>query len=119
MILVDTSIWVDHFRQPNVRLAALLNNAEVLTHSFVIGELALGNLTNRNVILSLLHDLPIAPSAQDEEVLQLIERRSLHGVGIGYVDAHLIAAALLVASSLWTRDKRLQSVAARAGITVL
>lgn len=119
MILVDTSIWVDHFRQPNVRLVALLNDAEVLTHGFVIGELALGDLANRNVILSLLRDLPMAPSAREEEVLALIERHSLHGVGIGYVDAHLIAAALLAASPLWTGDKRLQSVAARVGIAVL
>ena len=119
MILVDTSIWVDHFRQPNVRLAALLNNAEVLMHGFIIGELALGDMANRNLILSLLRDLPLAPSAREEEVLELIERRSLYGAGIGYVDAHLIAAALLAASSLWTRDKRLQSVAARVGISIL
>lgn len=120
MILVDTSIWVDHFRQPNVRLVALLNNAEVLTHSFVIGELALGNMANRTTILSLLRDLPKAPLGQEDEVLEFVERRSLHGAGIGYVDAHLIAAALLGSpATLWTRDKRLQSVAARVGIPVL
>lgn len=120
MILVDTSIWVDHFRQPNVRLVALLNGAEVLTHGFVIGELALGNLANRKVILSLLGDLPRAPLADEDEVLELIERRALHGVGIGYVDAHLIAAALLAGgAALWTRDKRLRSVAERIGIPVL
>ena len=95
-------------------LAAL--NADV---AVAIGELALGNLANRRLILSLLRDLPIAPSAREQEVLELIERRSLHGAGIGYVDAHLIASALLAASSLWTRDRRLQSVAARLGISVL
>jgi predicted nucleic acid-binding protein len=120
VILVDTSIWVDHFRQPNVRLAALLNDAEVLTHSFVIGELALGDMANRKVILSLLRDLPRAPLADEYEVLELIDRHSLHGAGIGYVDAHLIAAALLASpTALWTRDKRLQSVAARVGLPVL
>ncbi|MFO1124798.1 MAG: PIN domain-containing protein [Methylocystis sp.] len=118
MILVDTSIWIDHFRRPNVRLATLLNNGEVLTHGFIIGELALGNMANRKVVLSLLCDLAMAPTAQEGDVLELIERRSLHGAGIGYVDAHLIAAALLAASLLWTRDRRLQSVAARIGISL-
>jgi hypothetical protein len=120
VILVDTSIWVDHFRQTNVRLAALLNNSEALTHSFVIGELALGNMANRSTLLSLLRNLPRAPLADNDEVLELIDRRSLHGAGIGYVDAHLIAATLLAApASLWTADKRLQSAAARIGISVL
>ena len=120
MILVDTSIWIDHFRQRNVRLVGFLDEAEVLTHTFVIGELALGGMTNRDVILSLLMDLPRAPLADGDEVLALIERRSLYGVGIGYVDAHLIAAALLASpAALWTRDKRLRSVAERVGIPVL
>ncbi|MGJ0452875.1 MAG: PIN domain-containing protein [Methylocystis sp.] len=120
MILVDASIWVGHFRQTNVRLAALLNNSEALTHNFVIGELALGNMASRNTLLPLLRNLPRAPLASDDEVLKLIDRRALHGAGIGYVDAHLLAATLLAApASLWTGDKRLQSAAARIGISVL
>lgn len=119
MILVDSSIWIDHLRQPDFRLAALLNNARVLTHAFVIGELALGNFINRNMALSLLRGLPRAPLADNDEVMELIDRQSLFGAGIGYVDAHLLASALLATpASLWTRDKRLQEVAERLEISI-
>ncbi len=112
MILVDTSVWVDHLRSGDAALAALLEASEVLTHPFVIGELACGNLANRGVILTLLDDLPSVTVAADNEVLFFIERHTLMGRGIGYVDAHLLAGATLGTDTrLWTRDRRLRSVA--------
>ncbi|MFZ0558524.1 MAG: PIN domain-containing protein [Methylovirgula sp.] len=114
MILVDTSIWVDHLRGKDKRLAALLNSAMALTHPFVIGELALGNLRRRALILEALRDLPRATLATDHEVLQFIDGEGLFGKGIGYVDAHLLASVRLTAgASLWTRDKRLLAAAGR------
>ncbi|MDD2913730.1 MAG: type II toxin-antitoxin system VapC family toxin [Gallionella sp.] len=119
MILVDTSVWIDHFRQGDVELVGLLNSGQVLTHRFVIGELALGNLQNRNVILSTMQNLPKVTHASDEEVLTFIERHTLFGSGIGYVDAHLLAATLLSpGSSIWTRDKRLLAESVRLGVSV-
>lgn len=117
MILVDTSIWVDHLRAGDERLAALLNRSEVLGHPFVIGELALGNLRQRDTFLSDLLYLPQAVVASDEEVLRLINRETLFGRGIGYTDAHLLAAARLTADTkLWTRDQTLNAVAAQLGL---
>ena len=117
MILVDTSIWVHHLRGGDERLAALLDGGEVLAHPFVIGELALGNLRQRNVFLSDLLRLPQADVASDEEVLRLIDREKLYGHGIGYVDAHLLAAARLTAETkLWTRDRTLNTVAVQLGL---
>ena len=117
MILVDTSVWVEHLRTGNETLSALLEGQHVLTHSFVIGELALGNLRGRDAILRALRQLPRAATASDEEALHFIDRRALFRRGIGYVDAHLLAAALLTADSkLWTRDRRLQAVAAQLGL---
>jgi predicted nucleic acid-binding protein len=114
MILVDTSVWVDHLRVGEKTLSTLLDAGRVLAHSFVIGELALGRLRQRKAILSALRDLPQAIVASDAEVLLFIERHSLAGLGIGYVDAHLLASARLTAgSALWTRDKRLAGVAER------
>lgn len=95
MVLVDTSVWVDHLRSGDTALVALLEAREVLTHPFVIGELACGNLANRATIMALLDDLPGVTAAADEELLFFIERHSLMGCGIGYVDAHLLAAAAL------------------------
>jgi predicted nucleic acid-binding protein len=112
MILVDTSVWVDHLRAGDAALGALLNRSQVLMHPFVLGELACGNLRNRDEVLRLLKDLPQAPVASDEEVLFFVERNALMGRSIGYVDAHLLAAVTLDGSThLWTRDKRLRSVA--------
>ncbi len=112
MILVDTSVWVDHLRTGDAALAELLNLSQVLMHPFVVGELACGNLHNRSEVLRLLKDLPQVAVASDEEVLFFIERNALMGLGIGYVDAHLLAAVTLGGSTqLWTRDKRLRSVA--------
>lgn len=111
MILVDTSVWVDHLRTGDAALAELLNHSQVLMHPFVVGELACGNLRNRGEVLRLLKDLPQAVLASDEEVLFFIERNALMGRGIGYVDAHLLAAVTLSGSTqLWTRDKRLRTV---------
>lgn len=112
MILVDSSVWIDHLRAGEPGLAELLNTARVLAHPFVIGELACGNLMNRKAVLSLLQDLPAVPVATDDEVLFFIERHSLMARGIGYVDAHLLSAVSLAGSAwLWTRDKRLYAVA--------
>ena len=114
MILVDTSVWIDHLRAGNEVLEGLLNNARVLGHPFVTGELALGNLRQRALVLGALRELPQAMVASDEEVFHFIQREALFGRGIGYVDAHLLAAVRLTAdASLWTRDRRLHAVADR------
>ena len=117
MILVDTSVWVEHLRSASAILGALLDNGGVLGHPFVLGELALGNLRQRDDFLRALQRLPQATSASHLEVLQFIDREALYGRGIGYVDAHLLAAARLTAGSkLWTRDRRLQTVAGQLGL---
>lgn len=113
MILVDTSVWVAHLRQGNSQLATLLEETGVLVHPFVIGELALGNLNQRNEILGLLENLPTAKVATHDEVLSMIDNRDLAGTGIGWVDAHLLASALLSDVLLWTLDRRLGAVALR------
>lgn len=119
MILVDTSVWVDHLRAGDEALAALLDAVMVLTHPFVIGELALGNMREREIVLSALSDLPHATIATDSEVLHFIERHALFGRGVGYVDAHLLAATRLTAGSeLWTNDRRLHGVAAELGLAI-
>jgi len=111
MILVDTSVWIDHLRTGDPALVALLNTSRVLSHPFIVGELACGNLKERKTVLSLLQNLPAAPIASDDEVLFFIERHGLMGKGIGYVDAHLLAAVSLAGTGqLWTRDKRLCTV---------
>jgi len=117
MILVDTSIWIDHLRLRDERLSKLLNQGQVLAHPFVIGELALGSLQNRATILGALQDLPQAPVATESEVLSFIEQNSLYGVGIGYIDAHLLAAVRLSpGATLWTRDKRLLAAGTCLGL---
>lgn len=116
MILVDTSVWVDHLRRGDARLVELLERANVAMHPFVVGEVACGNLRDRSSVLQLLQDLPAAVVAEGEEVLSFIERHVLHGKGIGYVDVHLLASvALTVGAQLWTRDGRLQAVAEALG----
>ena len=113
MILVDTSVWVDHLRAGTPALAAALEQGGVLMHPFVLGELACGNLKNRGEVLRLLGALPGAPMATDREARDFIERRALMGRGIGYIDIHLLASVALAGTArLWTRDKRLASVAA-------
>jgi len=113
VILVDTSIWVDHLRHGEGHLVALLGDASVLVHSFVIGEVALGSLRNRETVLSSLAGLPTATEASHDEVLHFIDAHALMGRGIGYVDAHLLASTLLTSGArLWTGDRRLAAVAA-------
>ncbi len=117
MILVDTSVWVDHLRQGDAELKGLLSAGHVLTHRFVIGELALGSLQNRDIVLDALKNLPQTTNATDEEVLHFIARHALFGSGIGYIDAHLLAAVQLSpGASLWTRDKRLLAESVRLGL---
>ena len=117
MILVDTSVWVDHLRSPVPPLVALLEGAAVLGHPWVTGELALGSLAQRDVVLGLLTNLPRAVVATPDEVLTTIRVHRLDGRGIGYVDAQLVAATLLTGDArLWTSDRRLASVAADLGI---
>ena len=105
MILVDTSVWIQHLRKGSERLKSLLDEEQVLCHPFVVGELACGTLHNRHEVLSLLRALPQARVAEHEEVLHLLEGRHLYGRGLGWVDAHLLASALLTGCTLWTFDK--------------
>lgn len=113
MILADTSVWVDHLRTGDEDLAKLLANGQIVSHPFIIGELALGGLENRSVLRDL-ENLPSIVKATDLEVRTLIERQGLSGSGIGWVDAHLLASVLLTpGAALWTRDNRLASAAAR------
>jgi len=112
MILVDTSVWIDHLRAGNRRLTELLDNVQVLTHPFIVGELACGRMQNRTEVLQLLQDLPRIQIASDTEVLYFIEKHQLMGRGVGYIDAHLLAAtALDVPARLWSRDRHLAAVA--------
>ena len=118
MILVDTSVWIDHLCSGEPALANALERGQVLMHPFVLGELACGNLQNREEVLGLLVDLPAAQTATDREVLGLIERRTLMGRGIGYIDVHLLAsAALSDLGRLWTRDRRLAAAATELKLT--
>jgi predicted nucleic acid-binding protein len=116
VILVDTAVWIDHFRDGDPALTGLLERGEVLAHPWITGELALGRLRARAEILKLLGDLPQAAVATPAELLAFIEHHGLHGAGVGYVDAQLLAATRLTADArLWTHDRRLSAVAARLG----
>lgn len=117
MVLVDTSVWIDHLHGGDSGLAQLLGNGSVLSHPWVTGELALGNLRDRHEVIGLLHGLPQAIVADDAEVLRLIEAEGLYGTGIGYVDSQLLASARLThGATLWTKDKRLMIAARRLGL---
>ena len=111
MILADTSVWIDHFRRGNPTLAAHLGKGRIVCHPFIVGELALGNLRDRAEILTHLNRLPHVPVASHDEVLDFVERRRLFGLGIGWVDVHLLAAVLLAGARLWALDARLARVA--------
>jgi predicted nucleic acid-binding protein len=112
VILVDTSVWVDHLRKGESLLAAALEKELVLTHPFIIGELACGNIRNRTEFLDLIGRLPEPPVATDKEVLELIVARKLSSKGIGYIDTHLLASTLLMPNArLWTKDRQLSAVA--------
>lgn len=110
MVLVDSSVWVDHLRKGNTGLEKLLNDGEVFCHPLIIGELACGNLKNKSEIFSLLQALPIAIVAEHEEILTFIDNYRLMGKGLGYIDMHLLASALLSRVSIWTLDKKLNKV---------
>jgi len=111
MVLVDTSVWVSHLRAGNAELANLLNDGRVLCHPLIVGELACGNLKDRAVILSHLQLLPMSIEAEHDEVLSFIENNRLMGKGMGYVDVHLIASAVLTGVPIWTLDKKLTQAA--------
>ena len=114
MILVDTSVWVDHLRLGDARLSALLENGEVCVHPFVVGELACGTMRNRREVLELIANLPAASVASDGEVMAFLKANDVMGRGIGWVDVHLLASsALTTGVQLWTRDRRLAVVASR------
>ena len=116
MILVDTSVWVDHLRRRDERLAELLDAGEVVCHPFVLGELACGSLGNRARILSLLESLPTLPKMEDDETLGFIDRHRLMGSGLGLIDVHLLASCMLTSVPLWTRDARLAAAALKLGL---
>lgn len=117
MVLVDTSVWVDHLRAGDVMLVALLQTGRVCCHPMVLGELACGNLQNRNQVLGLLQDMSTCVEATHDEVLQMIDRNALMGKGIGFVDAHLLGSCMLTSETqLWSRDKRLASIAQAIGL---
>ncbi|HEU4390516.1 MAG TPA: PIN domain-containing protein [Blastocatellia bacterium] len=117
MILVDTSVWIEHFRAGSDRLKTLLFDEQVLCHPFIVGELACGTLRKRSEILSMLKALPQAHLVEHEEVLGFVEIRRFYGRGIGWVDADLLASTLLTGCMLWTFDKALRRAA--AGLDVL
>lgn len=120
MILADTSVWIEHLRVGDAVLGDLLDRGGILGHPFVTGEVALGNLRQRDIVLRAFRRLPQATVASHEEVLRLVERQPLYGLGIGYVDGHLLAAVRLTAGAkLWTRDRRLRTVAVRLGLAAV
>jgi predicted nucleic acid-binding protein len=116
MILVDTSVWVDHLRVADARLVELLHDGQVLCHAFVVGELACGNLRRRAEILSLLVDLPQLPTVPSDDVIRFIDAHHLMDRGLGLVDIHLLASAFVSRESLWTKDRRLADAANRLGV---
>jgi predicted nucleic acid-binding protein len=116
MVLVDTNVWINHFRKADAELVANLNTGSVACHPFIIGELACGNLKNREEILELFQSLPSSPTVEPDELLTFIESRSLMGKGLGYVDVHLLASAVLAGIPLWTSDTRLRRISQDLGI---
>jgi predicted nucleic acid-binding protein len=116
MVLVDTSVWVAHLRDGAIGLDALLMDGHVVSHPFIVGELACGDLENRSEILTLLNALPMATDAEHEEVMQFIENHNLMGRGLGFIDMHLLVSGILSEASLWTLDKRLHQVSSELGL---
>ena len=115
-MLVDTSIWIDHFRRSNPGLAHLLEDGLVLTHPFVIGELACGSLAKRTDVLELMTALPSVLIATDEEAHALVDRHRLFGSGLGWIDVHLLTSAKLSKQPLWTADRKLRAAARTVGV---
>jgi hypothetical protein len=116
MVLVDTSVWVDHFHGGNAQLESLLEQEEVVCHPFVIGELACGNLSNRTEILSLLQSLPQAVVARHGEIMHFIDSHRLMGIGLGLIDVHLLASAHISMTPIWTRDRKLKRAAEKLDV---
>jgi predicted nucleic acid-binding protein len=116
--LVDTSVWVQHFRRADAALIALLDDGQVLSHPFVIGELACAGFKNRDEVRGLLSALPSSEIADHHEVLQLVDQKRLFGHGIGWIDAHLLASCLISGCALRTNDKPLRAVAASLGVVM-
>lgn len=116
MILADTSVWIDHFRREGSSLASLLGGRQVVLHPFVYGELVCGNLTDRRRTTRMLADLRTAPVVAHGLVVRLVERHRLHGTGLGWVDVHLLAAAMVHQHTLMTLDAALDEAAARLGV---
>jgi predicted nucleic acid-binding protein len=116
VILVDTSVWIDHLNKSDPVFFHLLQEGQIMTHPFVVGEIALGNLRNRSVQLVYMTLLPVVKVAREDEALHVIERHRLFGTGLGYVDVHLLASASISSVALWTRDKRLSQAAEKLGL---
>lgn len=115
-MLVDTSVWINHFRRSNDDLDYLLVDGQVMTHPFVIGELACGSIRERDEVLRLFEALPVTPMASHNEVLEFVDRERLHGSGLGWIDVHLLASAKLAHVPLWSADRRLRQAAIRLGL---
>ena len=116
MVLVDTSVWIDHFRNENDRLVKLLNNGEVFSHPFIIGEIACGKIKNRLEIITSLQSLPQSLIVDHEEVMLFIEKKKIMGQGLGYIDITLLVSSILTGIPLWTLDKRLNEIARKFDI---
>ena len=117
MILVDTNVWINHFKQTDVELVTKLNTGSVACHPCIIGELACGNLKNRREILDLFQSLPSSPVVEPDELLVFIESNALMGKGLGYIDVHLLASTVLAEIVFWTDDKRLRRAATHIGVS--
>jgi predicted nucleic acid-binding protein len=113
MVLVDISVWVSHLRHGNPKLQEMLQEGQVVSHPFIIGELACGNISNRTEIISLMQSLPMLDAIEHEELLLFIEHNKMMGTGLGFVDVHLMAAAMLAGIPLWTQDKSLKQACSR------
>jgi predicted nucleic acid-binding protein len=118
-VIIDTSVWIDHFREPSADLEFLLEEGRVTMHPFVIGELACGSLARGAEILRLLEALPAATVATHDEVLAFVDRHRCHGSGLGWIDVHLLASARLTRQALWSADRRLRQTAVRLGLADL
>jgi predicted nucleic acid-binding protein len=116
MVLANTSVWVSHLRHGNSKLQELLEARKVVSHPFIVGELACGNISNRVEIISLMQSLPMLDVVENEELLLFIEHKKMMGTGLGFVDVHLMAAAVLAAIPLWTQDKKLKQACSQLNI---
>ena len=119
MVLVDTSVWIDHFYKKNDHLVNLLNEGKVYTHEYIIGEIACGNISNRDEIIQLLRSLSFTLSISQEEILDFISNSHLYGKGLGFIDIHLLASSLISNAKLWTKDKKLNHVAKELNISYI